>query len=294
MAGASIAIFFAVAAAALWLAARGLAWGPGVHIQLTQRVLDQLGRRRDLGPDQEIALDHQDAFYYGNIAADVVNLKAYGGMKNHCHNWNIHGRLESLAGTDAERAFILGYLCHLAADVIAHNHFIPYHYVRGLPPRLLGHAYWEALADAEVADADWEIVADLRYDRSLHENDRLIWRAVRWRALGSRPNKWIFNNILLLNLRRSWRNLIRLARAHRGRFPIDSEFLRHCRAGSLHNMLSVFDEEKLALLKLRDPTGRGALRGARRLRRELILKHGRDERTWATSRRLAREAYWNF
>src|SRR6185295_16750537 len=116
--------------------------------------------------------------------------------------------------------------------------------------------YWEALADADVTDDEWDIVAILRWDRTLHQNDRLIWSAVRWRAFGSRPNKWIFNNIILLNLRRSWRELIRMARIRRGRYPIDHEFFRHCWSRCIHDMLSVFQEERLPLLKLRDPTGR--------------------------------------
>ncbi|MGH9362083.1 MAG: zinc dependent phospholipase C family protein [Thermoanaerobaculia bacterium] len=290
----STAALLVLTAAAALIAARGLAWGPGIHIQLTRRVLEQLERRREPAPLHKVVLAHADAFYYGNIAADIINLKNYGGVKNHCHNWNIEDRLEALARTDLERAFVLGYLCHLAADVIAHNHFIPYHVVHGLPPRLLGHAYWEALADAEVTDEEWDIVADLRHDRTLHANDKLIWSAVRWKALGHRSYKWIFNNILLLNLRRSWRELIRAARSRRGRHPLDAEFFHHCRTRCVHDMLAVFEREKLSLLKLRDPTGRAALRAARVLRRDLLLEHGSHEGAKTASRRLAREAYWGF
>ncbi len=278
----------------LCLLAIGLGWGPGIHIQLTQRILDQIRRRRDSRPEHRIVLAHTDAFFYGNIAADIVNFKNYGGVKNHCHNWNIQERLQALAHTDLERAFILGYLCHLAADVIAHNHFIPYHFVCGLPPRFLGHAYWEALADAAVTDEEWEIVSDLRYDKDLHQNDRLIWNAVRRRVLGTRSNKWIFNNILLLNLRRSWRELIRLARTRRARYPLDGEFFQHCLTRCLHDMMCVFETERLSLLKVRDPTGREALRGARILRRDLRITHDSVLSARRASRRMAREAYWGF
>jgi hypothetical protein len=226
------------------------------------------------------------------VAADIINFKNYGGMKNNCHNWNIDGRLRALAKTDNEGAFIQGFLCHLAADVVAHNHFIPFHKVRLLPPAFLGHAYWEALADACVDDEEWDLLADLRHDKQLHRNDRLVWQAVPRRALGSHSNKWIFNNILLLNLRRSWRELIRLARLRRGRYPIDAEFFRHCLAGCLKNMMDVFDDDRLVLLKLRDPTGRAALRASRLLRRELVLKHGPGEEGRRISLRMAREAYW--
>lgn len=272
----------------------GLAWGSGIHIHITEKVLEQVRRRREPRPEHQLVLSHTSAFYYGNIAADLINFKDYGGVKNHCHNWNIHERLWSRAENDLERAFILGYLCHLASDVVAHNHFIPYHRVRGLPPALLGHAYWEALGDATVTDEEWEIVARLRHDKSLHQNDRLVWESVQKRALPIRYNKWIFNNILLLNLRRSWRDFIRSARGRAKRYPLDSQFFHHCLTRCIHDSLSVFDDEHLAVLKLRDPTGRDALRHARLLRRELILHHGRGAEARTASRRLAREAYWVF
>jgi hypothetical protein len=59
--------------------------------------------------------------------------------------------MQTQAATDAERAFALGYLSHLAADTIAHNHYVPYHlarYARSKGPRAL---YWEMRADRFVA-----------------------------------------------------------------------------------------------------------------------------------------------
>jgi len=282
---------------AFLIAFRGLlvlSWGPGLHIQLTRRVLEMIRLLREPSPSHRLVLAHPRSFLYGNIAADIVNFKNYGGMKNHCHNWNIQERLDARARTDVERAFILGYLCHLAADVIAHNHFIPYHCVHGLPPIFLGHAYWEALADAGVTDDEWEVVAGIRRDRTLHQNDRLIWNAVRWRALGARSNKWIFNNVLLVSLRHPWRELVRRAHARHARYPIDRQFLDHCRTGCIHNMMAVFDPALLSALKLRDPTGREALRGARRMRREMIERYGSAVGAREPSRKQARLAYWSF
>lgn len=288
-----LAASFALAVAARSVAT-GLGWGPGVHIQATLQVLDHVRDRRTPTPEHRLILAHTGAFLYGNVAADLINFKKFGGAKNNCHNWNIHERLLACAGTDIERAFIFGYLCHLAADVVSHNHFIPYHWVKDMPPVLFGHAYWEALADGDVSDEEWDVLAQLRHNKALHRNDRLIWDAVRWRALGPRSNKWIFNNILLLNLRTSWRDLIRIARVRRSRHPIDTGFFRHCRARCIRDMLGVFDEVRLAALKLRDPTGRAALAGARTLRRRLLAKYGRTEVGRKVSKRIAREAYWVF
>jgi len=292
MTGVLLTIFLLIAGVLWWLLASRIPWGPGIHIQTTRRVLEQIRRRRKQGPEHLLVLENPEAFLYGNIAADIINFKKYGGMKNHCHNWNIHERLWKRAHNDMERAFVLGYLCHLAADVIAHNQFIPYHRVRGLPPLYLGHVYWEALADANVTDEEWEIVANLRASKALHANDRLVWSAVRWKALSSKSNKWIFNNILLLSLRRSWRDLVRRAHRRRSLHPLDGEFFRHCRDQCAKNMMMVFDGEQLFFLKDHDPTGRAALRRSRRIRRELILKYGNTDKARAASRRRARQEYW--
>ncbi len=277
---------------AIWLLAQ-MAWGPGTHIQLTRQVLGRLRRRRIVNPAQAVVLEHPEPFLYGNIAADVINFKAYGGIKNHCHNWNIEERLESLAENESAQAFVLGYLCHLAADVIAHNHFVPYHLVCNFPPRVLGHAYWEAMADAHVSDLEWHAIDGLKRDRQMHAFDRMVHNAVRRRALGLRSNRWIFNNVLLLSCRREWRELVRSVAQSKTQHPLDEAFHRRARAASFRNMLSVFQPRRLQVLQTRDPTGREALRGAQRMRRGLKIDLGNRARAREISRELARAAFGN-
>ena len=267
------------------------AWGPGFHIQLTRRLLEHFRTRRRLRPDQELVLEHPHSFLYGNIAADIINFKAFGGVKNHCHNWNIQERLEELAGTDDARAFVLGYLCHLAADIVAHNHFVPYHMVYNFPPRYLGHAYWEAIADAGVSDGEWHAIDELRGHARIAEYDRMVHQAVRLRVLGLRSNRWIFNNILLINCRQNWRQFIRSVRDQALRHPLDEDFFALMREQSYVHMLAVFYRRRLALLKARDPTGRQALRGARLVRRELLRDFGSRRKGRSTADVLARQAY---
>lgn len=270
-----------VAASAIALAGSG--WGPGLHIQFTQEILRRLGRRKTLNKAQKLVLRNAPAFLYGNIAADIINFKAYGGVRNHCHNWNIQERLESLAQDEAAQAFVLGYLCHLAADIVAHNHFVPFHMVNNFPPRIFGHAYWEAVADSGVSDSEWHTIDGLKSTKTIHAFDRMVHHAVRWRALGLRSNKWIFNNILLISCRQSWRGVIRGVSKNARRHPLVEPFHRHCRAMSLRHMLAVFYPRRLAVLKTQDPTGRVALQGALRLRRQLL----HDYRTRARARQVA-------
>jgi hypothetical protein len=283
-------VFVLVAAGVLSL---GSGWGPGTHIQLTRDLLRRLRRRRRLNRGQKLVLRHTSAFLYGNIAADIINFKAYGGIKNHCHNWNIQERLELLAPDEAAQTFIYGYLCHLAADIVAHNHFVPFHMVYNFPPRIFGHAYWEAMADSAVSDAEWHTIDNLKGSKTIHGYDLMVHRAVRWRALGMRSNKWIFNNILLINCRRSWRQVIRGVRKTARRHPLDEDYHRACRARSLRLMLGVFYPRRLALLKAQDPTGKIALQGALRLRRQLLRDYHTRSRARDVASALARAAYGN-
>jgi len=273
------------------LALAQVPWGPGTHIQLTVELVERLRRKRTHNAAQKLALRYPQPFLYGNIAADIINFKSYGGMKNHCHNWNIHERLDGFAENASAHAFILGYLCHLSADVVAHNHFVPYHIVYNFPPRILGHPYWEAMADSKVSDTEWHAIDRLTKNTEIHAFDHLVHRAVKWKALGLRSNKWIFNNILLINCRQRWREMIRVMESSAKRHPLDEAFYLQCRRESLRRMLAVFHMRRLALLKVSDPTGKAALQGAARLRRELLRDFGQRSKARTVARHLAREAY---
>jgi hypothetical protein len=279
------------AAMVLALAVIQVPWGPGTHIQLTVELLERLRRKQTCNPAQKLALKYPQPFLYGNIAADIINFKSYGGIKNHCHNWNIHERLDGLAESPAARAFTLGYLCHLSADVVAHNHFVPYHIVYNFPPRILAHPYWEAMADGRVSDGQWHAIDRLKKNPGIHAFDRLVHRAVRWKALGLRSNKWIFNNILLITCRQRWREMIRVMESSAKRHPLDDAFYLQCRRESLRRMLAVFHPRRLAVLKVSDPTGKVALQGATRLRRELLRDFGQRSKARTLARHLAQEAY---
>jgi hypothetical protein len=173
---------------------------------------------------------------------------------------------------------------------VAHNHFIPYHMVYNFPPRILGHPYWEAIADAGVSDTEWHTIDYLKANR-MQVFDLIVHRAVRLRVLGVRSNRWIFNNIVLINCRQNWREFIRSVSRQAMRHPLDQGFFERCRQASVRNMLAVFSLRRLALLKVQDPTGRQALRGARLLRRELLDDFGSREKARRAARDLARLAY---
>jgi len=186
-------------------------WGPGHHLEFAERVLR---RRKELLPrDVAQLLGHErQAYLYGNLAADLINFKSYGGAYNHCHRWQIVEEMRTHTHTQRGEAFILGYLSHLAADTIAHNHFVPYHLARYARTKGLGHLYWEMSADRFIPNERWNLVTELKADKRLDELDEVVNRCVPKKALSMRTNKFLFNHVLLVSERERYRH--GMARLH--------------------------------------------------------------------------------
>ena len=127
-------------------------WGPGMHLAFGSLVLRE-ARRRLPKRTANLLRSERDAFLYGNVAADIITIKGWGGHRNHCHRWTIVDSMLEAAESPRERAFALGYQSHLAADTIAHNNFVPYHLARYARSKGFGHIYWEMRADRFVSEA---------------------------------------------------------------------------------------------------------------------------------------------
>jgi hypothetical protein len=245
-----------------------LAWGPGHHLEFAERVYR---RRREMLPLDVALLLHEEreAFEYGNIAADIINFKAYGGAYSHCHKWTIIEEMHRFARTPREEAFILGYLSHLAADTIAHNHFVPYHLARYARTKGLGHLYWEMSADRFVPEGRWKIVGKLKSNPELTELDELVNRAVPDKALSMRTNKLIFNHVLLVSERERWRN--GMARIHPiGEINLSKGFLALFQDAAVARIRLALHPRGLREIRAVDPNGKEAQGAAMRVRTRLV------------------------
>ncbi len=247
----------------------GANWGPGNHLEFEARVWR---RRKELLPPRVCALisDEREAWQYGNIAADLINFKAFGGHYNHCHRWTIVEEMRDLARSPAEHAFALGYLAHLAADTIAHNHFVPYHLARFARGRSLGHLYWEMNADRFVADQLWDVVSRVKENPAMSALDHLVNSTVPRKALSMGTNKLIFNHVLLVSENRRWREGMGLmhplpqVRLTRGFLDL----FREAAVGRIVLALSPRGIERLAHL---DTGGKAAQRQALETRKRTLL-----------------------
>ena len=253
------------------LACARAAWGPGNHMEFAERVYR---RRRELLPSAVARLlsEERHAYLYGNIAADIINFKAYGGHYNHCHRWTIVDEMRELADSPAEEAFCLGYLSHLAADTIAHNHFVPYHLVRYARLRGLGHLYWEMNADRFVSEKRWEAIATLKRDRDLDELDELVNATVTKKALSMRTNKLIFNHVLLVSERERWRR--GMAKIHPLKHvALERGFVDRFRKAAVERVRMALHPRRLPGLVHIDTNGKAAQRTAMTLRKKIATPH---------------------
>lgn len=253
----------------------GLGWGPGHHLEFSERVWR---RRKELLPKDVALLIHEEraAYDYGNIAADIINFKAYGGAYSHCHRWEIVDEMRSLATSKRQEAFVAGYLSHLAADTIAHNHFVPYHLARFARTKGLGHLYWELNADRFVPDSRWDRVTTLKNQDALTELDDLVNRTVPKKALSMRTNKIIFNHVLLVSERERWRH--GMARIHPiSRVALSKGFLARFQEAAVDRIRLALHPRGFRALRVVDANGKDAQKRALSLRMDVLSR-------WASPR----------
>jgi hypothetical protein len=243
------------------------AWGPGTHLEFEQRVFRQ--RRRLPHAVARLLAQHREAWQYGHIAADIINFKAVGGPYSHCHRWGIIEDMRRLATDDSQRAFICGYLAHLAADTIAHNHFVPYHLARFARTKGLGHLYWELSADRFVPEERWEVVTRLKADRTLDALDQLVNHTVPRKALSLSTNKAIFNHVLLVSERRQWRT--GMARLHPlASVELKRSFLERFRHAAVERIVLALSEGGIDRIAHVDANGHAAQKTALTLQKRWL------------------------
>ena len=127
---------------------QAVAWGPGVHLALGSQVLASVQYLSSVVASAICA--YPQVFLYGSLSADIFIGKGCRFTPTHSHNWSLGFDLLKGAESPRQQAYAYGYLAHLAADVIAHNYFVP-NMLDILPmPEKMAHVFVEMQADREV------------------------------------------------------------------------------------------------------------------------------------------------
>ena len=246
------------------------AWTPGTHIYLGESVLSSLPQLPAAVADLLRAYPFD--FLYGNIAADSSIAKHYAPLGRHCHYWHVGQEIHDLAGSDALRAFGLGYLSHLAADTVAHNYFVPRQLMITSSTAAVGHSYWETRVETHLGDAYARSARDvIRLEHT--DADAHLDRIIAPTIFSVRTNRRLFRGMVRLTESPSWQRATQVAREY-SRWPLTDEDVERHLGLSFDYMMEFLGSTASPALQL-DPSGERPLKIAKELRRRVLRDTGR-------------------
>lgn len=247
------------------------AWTPGTHILIGEAVLRSAAT---LLPASMAALltAYPYDFLYGSIAADTSFAKRYARVGQHCHNWNVAYDILDKARDDALRAFSYGYLSHLSADVVAHNHYVPHQLAISSSSSGAGHSYWESRFETSTGE-QWarrarEVIL-LDHARSDEHLDRILSPTI----FSTRTNRRIFRGMVTVTDLGSWQRMMAVMAA-RSRWPLRDATVAAHLDRSFDYVVDFLVQGEASAPRKFDPSGEEALRDAKRLRKAALAAGG--------------------
>jgi hypothetical protein len=247
------------------------AWTPGTHILLGEALL----RSADVLLPAALAgllKAHPFEFLYGSIAADTSFAKRYAKVGRHCHHWHVGDEILDHARDDSLRAFGYGYLAHLAADVVAHNHFVPHQLAISSATSGTGHAYWEARFESALGE-QWSrrarevillnhVAADAHLDRILSPT-----------IFSTSTNRRIFRGMVHASDIGTYQKMLSLMAAN-SRWPLRSPVVAAHLDRAFDYIVDLMASGATATARKSDPSGEDALREAKLIRKGALERGG--------------------
>ena len=265
------ALVIAVLAIALF-PSEALAWTPGTHVYLGDAVLRSIAMLPGNIGGLIAAFPYD--FLYGSIAADTSIAKKYAAVGRHSHSWAVGFDILDRARDDALKAFSYGYLAHLAADVVAHNAFVPYQLAITSSTTGLGHSYWETRFETHLGE--WaprrarELIL-LDHSRSDGHLDRILSPTI----FSTSTNRRIFRGMVVAADMESWQRVFQLMLV-RSRWDLaDDNVASHLTMAYDYIMDLLIRLDSSDPMKF-DPSGHDRLRDAKRIRRAALREGGEE------------------
>jgi hypothetical protein len=197
------------------------AWGPLTHMYLA----NELYSYAPLVPAGILAVirRYKQDFLYGNLMADMILGKKYLPQDKSSHCWEVAFNLLEQAEKGPEKAFVYGYLCHLAADTVAHGI---------LTDDMLDveHTWVELKADS-IIDRDYWLQS-VTFSRAVQRrNDRFLEGSLDSFVFSFKTNKRIYKGMVFLSVLN-----LRKRKVRRG---INKSYLRQLHDESIARMLDL-------------------------------------------------------
>lgn len=249
------------------------AWGPATHVYLSTEILRSLHL---LGaPTAALLAAHPEKFVYGSMAPDISLAKKYAEVGRHSHYWHVGWEIwEEAKGRPPLRAAALGYLTHLAADVVAHTSFVPRMLLVTSSTRSVGHSYWEHRMDAGLGPRYMASARRLVADREDHREADRLFSAVKSRTLFSfETNRQIFEGLVQLSYADGWQSLFDTV-VDNSRWGLRREERRRYLRHSFEAVADFLVSRESARVASGDPTGEEEIPAAKKRRRRVLRSGG--------------------
>lgn len=266
------AIALAALVALILVPHNAYAWTPGTHIFLGEAVIRSLAMLPQSVAELLSAFPHD--FLYGSIAADTSMAKKYAVAGRHSHSWKVGFEIHDTAETGALRAFGLGYLAHLAADVVAHNYFVPHQLTITSSTAALGHSYWESRFDGHIGERFSKTARQLiLLDHSI--SDEHLDRILSPTIFSTPTNRRIFRGMVYVADTESWQRIFHMV-AEKSRWDLPDADVAAYMTRSFDFIVDLLNRlDGAEPLKL-DPSGTLPLRDAKKIRRVALRRGGED------------------
>ena len=248
------------------------AWGPGTHVHLGLEILSSLS----LFPSSVAGLlsAHAAEYLYGSLAADIPMGKSYVPAERHPHAWPVGRETLEAAGDDpALRAFALGYLSHLAADVGAHQRFVPRMLLLTSSTRALGHSYWEHRMDARVGGYRALLARAVVLEEDHGRLDRHLDQVLDRTIFSFDTNRRIFRGMVRIADDRRWQSLFDTV-IDNSRWDLEERESRLFLREGFELVAGYLLRREDSRAAGGDPTGRNAMTRAKRIRRQVLMDEG--------------------
>ncbi|MFO7785611.1 MAG: zinc dependent phospholipase C family protein, partial [Desulfatiglandales bacterium] len=172
------------------------AWGAAVHTAIACHILENTAHLlADVGA---VIRAYPLEYLYGSLSADFFVGKGQKQKTGHSHNWETGSRCLAEAADDREAAYAYGFLSHLAADVVAHNYFVPNLIHRASTWKRMGHIYWEARVDLHLGPLYTRIAKEVLTMKHLGCDD-MLRSAVGKRRQGLKTRRRIYTQSVKLS-----------------------------------------------------------------------------------------------
>jgi hypothetical protein len=248
------------------------AWTPGTHIFLGDAVMRGATMLPSTVADLLRAFPYD--FLYGSIAADTSFAKKYAPVGRHCHSWNVGLEIFDGAPDEPLRAFALGYLAHLAADVVAHNFFVPKQLAVTSSTASLGHSYWESRFETHLGE---------RYSRRARDvmlldharSDGLLDRILSPTIFSTQTNRRIFRGMVHVADSESWQRIFQVM-LENSRWDLPERDVGAYLVLAFDYIIDFLNRIDRSEPYRLDPSGEEQLRRAKLVRRHVLRARGRD------------------